>query len=256
MIDPFEMSTPSTLSATPNAISSPASECGATHSDVLAGLMIELYGPDHAPASHSVRPARKAASKTTGTCGRSSTASLPPTDLTLCLASRLRARTDSLGSTLFKLTWKERVTPSGRSICALRASGRRTSDSDCSSWPTPRAGTPAQKGYNEAGNTDSSRKTVALLPAPWRSPGVMSENATRGGGQDPRIRAAQGHQVNLCDQVLLLASGAPATGSLASTAKRGQLNPAHSRWLMGLPPEWDACAPTATRLSRRSRKHS
>src|SRR6185369_17776019 len=103
----------------------------------------------------------------------------------------------------------------GRQICALRASARRISDSDCSSWgtpltnhangtpekflqrkrdsmargsqsmgvclsdlnmqvqawlgswPTPMAGTPAQKGYNEAGNTDSSRKTVAVCPASW-----------------------------------------------------------------------------------------
>ncbi len=30
-------------------------------------------------------------------------------------------------------------------------------------WPTPMAGTPTQRGYNEAGNTDSSRKTVALV---------------------------------------------------------------------------------------------
>jgi len=48
-------------------------------------------------------------------------------------------------------------------------------------WPTPMAGTPAQAGYNEAGNTDSSRKMVALcgglvaghglrLPEEWSGP--------------------------------------------------------------------------------------
>jgi hypothetical protein len=36
------------------------------------------------------------------------------------------------------------------------------------SWPTPMAGTPAQKGYNEAGNNDSSRKTVDLCS--WPTP--------------------------------------------------------------------------------------
>ena len=58
------------------------------------------------------------------------------------------------------------------------------------------------------------------------------------------------------DVAAQLTSGQTVIGSPAETENTGQLNPAHSRWLMGLPPEWDACAPTATPSSRKQRKRS
>jgi hypothetical protein len=52
----------------------------------------------------------------------------------------LAARLDTTGSTLFRLTWKKWVTPSGRRILQRRASALRTSGNACTSWPTPNAG--------------------------------------------------------------------------------------------------------------------
>jgi hypothetical protein len=130
-----------------------------------------------------------------------------------------------------------------------------------SGWPTPMAGTPAQNGNNEAGNTDSSRKTVALV-AGWATPTTRDHKhanakpwAERGGG-------TKGEQ--LCNQVVhqlpgparYTASGQMLTGSCAGMESGGQLSPEHSRWLMGFPAVWGSCAPMATRSSRKTRKSS
>lgn len=132
-----------TSSDTPNATSLPGSASGRTHCAEQDGPTTVLSGPVPAHASLSARQAKEMGLLTSGTYGRTSTGLFKTADLQSSLASRLRAETDLAGSTLYKLTWKDRATPAGRSIPALRASVRRTSDNGSigldKGWTTPQA---------------------------------------------------------------------------------------------------------------------
>ncbi len=96
-------------------------------------------------------------------------------DLQSSLESRLRARLESGGSTLYELTWKTVDMPSPPSISALRASGRRTSDSGFGGWATPRTVTGgAESGAREQelGRTESGGgdlQSQALMSG-WATP--------------------------------------------------------------------------------------
>ncbi|VDY33457.1 Uncharacterised protein [Morganella morganii] len=133
-----------------NATSSPVSGCGHSPCAAQDGRMINQSGQEVARASLSARQAKEMDLLTSGTFGQHSSTSSASANLALSLVNRLQAKTDSDGSTLFRLTWKQRTTPSARLIYALRASVRRISDSDCIGWATP-----TTREWKECGGCES-----------------------------------------------------------------------------------------------------
>ena len=283
---------PVTLPDLFSAISSPALVAGATPCALPDGPRTDLFGRAVAPASPSAQPVSGGALQTSVTSGLSGSISSASAALESSLVSKLKARLTTDGSTLFKLTWREKVTPAGRLVCRLAASGHRTLDKDCGSWPTPNT---MEGGQTSRGGKRKGELLMGGLVG-WVSP--RAQDGERGGSMSEALKWAAGaprpsgtHRgTSLTEQTQLIASwpttstrdykggyrggrmrnnkistdtldvaaqltsGQTAIGSPAATGNHGQLNPAHSRWLMGLPPAWDACAPTATPSSRKSRK--
>lgn len=408
------MSRRAIFGASPVAISSAELEFGTMRSTSPVGTTIVLSGRAVAPVNLSARQAKEAGLLTSGTFGPPSTGSSASVALTSCLGNRLKARLAGLGSTLFRLTWKEAATPSGRRYSLLRASGRRTDVTELTGWPTPVSqpanGTPeaflqrkrdsvergssmgiclsdiamvaqmtnwvsptaedGSRGGQEArpwdkgvplsqqavlstwpsptkgngdggqsmanasatGKTEDGRKITVSLPGvaelsswpttttrDWKDgqeqpnvernallgrevwltawptvratdgskngrseQGVLNELARKGnldelpslaslaswptpqtqdmsgGGQAKRATNEARHGSNLNDFAMLAngparltVSGEMRIGSSAGTLSGGQLNPSLSRWLMGLPSEWDQAAPLKASIGRK-----
>lgn len=151
-------------------------------------------GPGPAPVNRSPTRARGAAFSTLDIFGQHGSHSSRSVALQSSLESKLRQRLASSGSILFVLTWNDAVTPSGRRICALRASARPTSASACSSWPTP---TVSRGDYSYA-HGDHDAKTLKLAgvaklvhwPTPTVADGTAGRDTFHHGENNPTLLGA------------------------------------------------------------------
>ena len=251
MSGPFSTWLLRTCAVSHNVTSSPVSVAGALPPALPDGPTNAPCGPEAPPASPSAPPVSKKAKRTKGTSGPSSSASLEPVGPLSLWESKLRRRLAKIGSTECLLTWKASATPAGRSLFRLVPSMRPIEEIDFGLWGTPTSHERTHSPRQVHHGIQLANQAAGMWPTP-----CSSDDRDRGRWEDPAIqrRVAMGKQVML--SMLAQGSGAAIDGPLAQTEKRGALNPAFVCWLMGFPPEWESCAPTAMPSSRKSRQKS
>jgi len=276
-----------TLKDIPSAISSPELVDGPTPCNLQTGQQTDLFGQEVVLASRSARRENEKVRKMKDICGPSGlnlSEPIPPPSL---WENKLMQRLAMGGSMECILTWKARVTPSGRRLFQLVPSTRLIEEIDYGLWRTPTAdglgqdtaATARGKSVNLAGQA-----TAALWPTPnankHRKNSKDPERMKEGGvqtcladavhisikalwatpvahearlGYQHRHDNAKGTQKSLTTEAVdALGLGANVNGLPERTEKRGGLNPAFPCWLMGFPQEWLNYAPLETRLSRKS----
>ncbi len=267
MSETFEKSSLKTCEDIPRCIVLPALESGPMPCVSRVGQMPLPFGLA-APHVSRGQPLEKAQDlPTSGTSGHPGSVSSASAALSASLVSRLRARLPYDGLTLFKMTWKERATPSGRRIFALRAVGRRTSGSDCTSsrktsWPTPNAGPQtdndsrweerraecnARHGNNGFGLTLGMASSLTSWPTPNAS------GADRGG----QAERADGTRSNLIDTAQLAAWNTPKTndalGVRPDDGRRGVGLNTQAGWATPVSRDWRDRRASPETMARNSR---
>ncbi len=288
------MFNPQTSPDTGNATSSPASPGGPLQLDLLGGPTTASSGPAAPRASRSPSRVKEKPRMTIGTCGPTSFASSVPDGPLSSWENRLRRRLARTGSTECLLTWKQRTTPAGRSLSQLVPSTRPTEGTGSGLWPTPAARdwrsekatdefykawasspkgktlpmqialamwatptslAPAKNGNNEAGNSAGLVSIRAhALAALWPTPCARDHMPAHSAEYIAEKKSQWHGMAVLPDYVQHAPIGTEPDGSSDTTERPGALNPAFVCWLMGFLAEWDACAPTATPSSRKSRR--
>jgi len=226
----------------------------------------------HVQASRSrAREKDLATLVTSGLTGSVSSASAA---LQSSLESKLKPLLGMVGSTLFRQSWKAKITPLARPYLGLVVSALRTKENDSTLSQTTSLrpwASPAErdhrfanaKPYSERGGMTKGEQlnNQVVHLAAWPTIGTDSFRSRSGDrkeemGLDQLARTAPEANWNGNGPARLTATGEMLTGSSAAMTSGGQLNPTHPRWLMGLPSVWDDCGVTAMQLLPRSRKRS
>ncbi|KDQ92909.1 hypothetical protein SEEB0179_06920 [Salmonella enterica subsp. enterica serovar Bareilly str. CFSAN000179] len=255
-----------TLQVSRNATSSPVSVDGHTPCDSQVFPTLSRAGRAVRRASLSVWLAQVAGLTIHVTWLRPFSISSVNVALQSSLENRLQMQLKRItGLMLYSLKCQKKVTPAGLPYYQRQASALRTKETESSLvpryWPTPCANNndrkacedAALKMYRSDGTKIQQRLQDVAAIAAWQAP---MANDHRGSGptvirQDGKDRTYDrldyASEQGIKTATRITATGQVLTGLDAGMEDSGQLNPAHSRWLMGFPPEWDACAVTVTR---------
>ena len=148
----------------------------------------------------------------------------------------------------------EEITPSAHALDQPKKKILNTSSmtESCSlaGWPTPSASKNTKNSKDpkmlKEGGTQAS-----LADAAWIAGGATPKATDSNGPGNSKNR-----QGGMALHAMAQTTGPSSTCSPAEADKRGALNPAFSRWLMGFLPEWCASAGTAMQAFRPSRRRS
>lgn len=150
---------------TPESISSPELEAGNSPCNSPAGQQTDLFGLVPAPAKTIPLPEKAKDTAVRVISGPKCSGSSASVALSAALASRLKQQLATVGSMVYRQTWKEKTTPSGRLYWAHTASAKTTEDNGLFGWPTPNTptgGANTKRHERGAGGADLDEMALTL----------------------------------------------------------------------------------------------